>query len=213
VPQSVVSAQEVEDLIPKVQMLNDSYRGIREAVLSSSTSVSGDENKEVVRLVMHNGYGHEVNGYSDDSKNFGPPDSKKRRGVRAPTAPSFAPNVDQATSRAAPPGRCHSCNRAETPEWRRGPDGARTLCNACGLRKSCGLLDGTATNDACRLREADEEAWRQQGGHGQRGRAPAGPESSVISHSTFPHFPTYFLISLTSENTRHRKDWSYIPLA
>lgn len=29
--------------------------------------------------------------------------------------------------------RCHSCNRAETPEWRRGPDGARTLCNACGL--------------------------------------------------------------------------------
>lgn len=42
-------------------------------------------------------------------------DSKKRRG------------------RNAPPGRCHSCNRAETPEWRRGPDGARTLCNACGL--------------------------------------------------------------------------------
>ena len=47
---------------------------------------------------------------------FAGPDAKKRR------------------SRAAPPGRCHSCNRAETPEWRRGPDGARTLCNACGLR-------------------------------------------------------------------------------
>ncbi|KAI9280142.1 GATA zinc finger-domain-containing protein [Umbelopsis sp. AD052] len=29
--------------------------------------------------------------------------------------------------------RCHSCNVTETPEWRRGPDGARTLCNACGL--------------------------------------------------------------------------------
>ncbi|CAJ0850456.1 21054_t:CDS:2, partial [Entrophospora sp. SA101] len=29
--------------------------------------------------------------------------------------------------RAAPPGRCHSCNISETPEWRRGPDGARTL--------------------------------------------------------------------------------------
>ena len=36
--------------------------------------------------------------------------------------------------RAAPPGRCHSCNIEQTPEWRRGPDGARTLCNACGLR-------------------------------------------------------------------------------
>ena len=38
--------------------------------------------------------------------------------------------------RASPPGKCHSCNIRETPEWRRGPDGARTLCNACGLRTS-----------------------------------------------------------------------------
>ena len=37
------------------------------------------------------------------------------------------------SQRAAPPGRCHSCIRVDTPEWRRGPDGARTLCNACGL--------------------------------------------------------------------------------
>ncbi|CAK5269330.1 unnamed protein product [Mycena citricolor] len=35
--------------------------------------------------------------------------------------------------RATPPGKCHSCQIQETPEWRRGPDGARTLCNACGL--------------------------------------------------------------------------------
>jgi len=37
------------------------------------------------------------------------------------------------SKRAARPGRCHSCGRSETPEWRRGPDGARTLCNVCGL--------------------------------------------------------------------------------
>ena len=37
--------------------------------------------------------------------------------------------------RTAPAKSCHSCNRTETPEWRRGPDGARTLCNACGLCK------------------------------------------------------------------------------
>ncbi|KAG1153021.1 hypothetical protein G6F38_000009 [Rhizopus arrhizus] len=30
-------------------------------------------------------------------------------------------------------GKCHSCHTSETPEWRRGPNGARTLCNACGL--------------------------------------------------------------------------------
>ncbi|KAI8996783.1 hypothetical protein BDB01DRAFT_768478 [Pilobolus umbonatus] len=28
---------------------------------------------------------------------------------------------------------CHSCNSCETPEWRKGPLGPRTLCNACGL--------------------------------------------------------------------------------
>jgi hypothetical protein len=35
--------------------------------------------------------------------------------------------------RAVTPDSCHSSNRAESPEWRRGPDGTRTLCNACGL--------------------------------------------------------------------------------
>nr|CAG8489779.1 7724_t:CDS:2 [Entrophospora candida] len=41
--------------------------------------------------------------------------------------------IRKGPKRLAPPGRCHSCNIQETPEWRRGPDGARTLCNACGL--------------------------------------------------------------------------------
>ncbi|KFH73871.1 hypothetical protein MVEG_01085 [Podila verticillata NRRL 6337] len=29
--------------------------------------------------------------------------------------------------------RCASCNIVKTPEWRKGPLGPRTLCNACGL--------------------------------------------------------------------------------
>lgn len=29
--------------------------------------------------------------------------------------------------------RCECCMSDSTPEWRRGPNGARTLCNACGL--------------------------------------------------------------------------------
>lgn len=28
---------------------------------------------------------------------------------------------------------CHRCGITDTPEWRKGPNGARTLCNACGL--------------------------------------------------------------------------------
>lgn len=28
---------------------------------------------------------------------------------------------------------CHHCGIKSTPEWRQGPDGKHTLCNACGL--------------------------------------------------------------------------------
>lgn len=60
--------------------------------------------------------------------------SSKRRGV---SQSSFGhpdqQSADRPRKRAAPPGKCHSCHRVDTPEWRRGPDGARTLCNACGL--------------------------------------------------------------------------------
>jgi len=28
---------------------------------------------------------------------------------------------------------CHACGTKDTPEWRRGPDGCKSLCNACGL--------------------------------------------------------------------------------
>ncbi|KAF2073969.1 hypothetical protein CYY_004714 [Polysphondylium violaceum] len=29
---------------------------------------------------------------------------------------------------------CLNCKTSDTPEWRRGPQGAKTLCNACGIR-------------------------------------------------------------------------------
>ncbi|EGC39955.1 hypothetical protein DICPUDRAFT_96381 [Dictyostelium purpureum] len=29
--------------------------------------------------------------------------------------------------------KCYQCNTSNTPEWRKGPDGPATLCNACGL--------------------------------------------------------------------------------
>ncbi|PWN31350.1 uncharacterized protein FA14DRAFT_162766 [Meira miltonrushii] len=38
---------------------------------------------------------------------------------------------------------CVSCSAEETPEWRKGPSGSRTLCNACGLlyAKECRKRD------------------------------------------------------------------------
>ena len=37
-------------------------------------------------------------------------------------------------SREAKNYKCFKCGVAETPQWRQGPDGPGTLCNACGVR-------------------------------------------------------------------------------
>jgi hypothetical protein len=42
-------------------------------------------------------------------------------------------HVKKTGRKVARPGRCHQCARVESPEWRRGPGGLRSLCNACGL--------------------------------------------------------------------------------
>ncbi|GLT44612.1 hypothetical protein SLA2020_184980 [Shorea laevis] len=39
-----------------------------------------------------------------------------------------------------PPRRCSHCGVTKTPQWRAGPLGAKTLCNACGVRFKSGRL-------------------------------------------------------------------------
>ena len=43
---------------------------------------------------------------------------------------------------------CYTCGRTDSPEWRRGPTGPKTLCNACGLRwaKHAKLANAAAAN-------------------------------------------------------------------
>ncbi|CCC69707.1 hypothetical protein NCAS_0D01260 [Naumovozyma castellii] len=43
---------------------------------------------------------------------------------------------------------CTHCKEIDTPEWRRGPDGCRTLCNACGIfyRKLLGRFSKEEAN-------------------------------------------------------------------
>lgn len=101
---------------------------VKEVVIQQQNALS-EHRARFARAPMEEDYG----GMSDDYKSggFAGGDAKKRRGVSG--FPLFQLRLLIAVQKAAPPGRCHSCNRAETPEWRRGPDGARTLCNACGL--------------------------------------------------------------------------------
>ncbi|KAK8248642.1 hypothetical protein IWZ00DRAFT_300471 [Phyllosticta capitalensis] len=118
VPGSTPPIQEVDDMMKQGHRIVDSLVRIREVVLTTQQAQIPEQPQDP-RYKAANGFEPEESSqYGEDTKGgggFAGADSKKRRG------------------RAAPPGRCHSCNRAETPEWRRGPDGARTLCNACGL--------------------------------------------------------------------------------
>ncbi|GAA5988752.1 hypothetical protein JCM10908_006156 [Rhodotorula pacifica] len=47
-----------------------------------------------------------------------------KRGRHRPDGPVFKPNVKA----------CESCGTINSPEWRKGPSGVKSLCNACGLR-------------------------------------------------------------------------------
>ncbi|KAK1964518.1 GATA zinc finger protein [Colletotrichum sublineola] len=108
-PDRLPTEREVNDMLDNVDYIRNSLDSVRQLVKES--------NERVRAAGKQKGYEDEDTPMYDgmNKNNYGITEVKKRRG------------------RAAPPGRCHSCNRIDTPEWRRGPDGARTLCNACGL--------------------------------------------------------------------------------
>ncbi|KAJ1281522.1 hypothetical protein BS78_04G312700 [Paspalum vaginatum] len=83
------------------------------------------------------------------------PHAKKKKKAKKPAAPpapaaSDADNdndgdadYEEGGERALPPGavrRCTHCQIEKTPQWRAGPLGPKTLCNACGVRYKSGRL-------------------------------------------------------------------------
>lgn len=129
-PTSLPSLPEIDDLMRQTSRVIDAFSRIKEAVVAQECALAEEQARAQERgngesdLAGHHA-GHR------DSGNMAENDSRKRRGVSCMAF--IKPAMLTIMQKAAPPGRCHSCNRAETPEWRRGPDGARTLCNACGL--------------------------------------------------------------------------------
>lgn len=83
----------------------------------------------------------------------------RKKRAREIAAARAAPSV---TSPAAttPNGQraCANCGRTNSPEWRAGPTGAKSLCNACGLRWS----------------KARSQAQNAMGNKGQQGGTPTG---------------------------------------
>ncbi|OMH80515.1 GATA zinc finger domain-containing protein 12 [Zancudomyces culisetae] len=45
---------------------------------------------------------------------------------------------------------CQNCGVTSSPEWRRGPNGHKTLCNACGLRYSRSQKRFNSANNVCK---------------------------------------------------------------
>lgn len=106
---------EVEDLMNKSRFTLEALGRMREALIAQEAAYLQQAQEQRFQSEAEAKRNDSVHVSEEGQGGFAGPEPKKRRG------------------RAAAPGRCHSCNRAETPEWRRGPDGARTLCNACGL--------------------------------------------------------------------------------
>lgn len=140
---SLPSLNEVEDMLHMQRRNQDALVRIRTAVVNQEQALA----EQLAQRKAFKTEDDHMAMYPDDYKGtggFAGADPKKRRGVssgcfffyRLFPPLRYPPHkicVANHSQKAAPPGRCHSCNRAETPEWRRGPDGARTLCNACGL--------------------------------------------------------------------------------
>ncbi|KAL6908290.1 hypothetical protein GGI43DRAFT_379154 [Trichoderma evansii] len=135
IPERLPTEREVSDMLSNVEYLKRSLEQCREVIVASLQSERARDGAKPKGPYDDD---QDVQMYNDSMKQpYGMTEVKKRRG------------------RAAPPGRCHSCNRIDTPEWRRGPDGARTLCNACGLHYA--KLERKRQLEARSLRPKPEE--------------------------------------------------------
>jgi hypothetical protein len=74
--------------------------------------------------------------------------------------PAKIPAYPEKVSKKSQPegGKCHGCSVTVTAEWRRGPDGPRSLCNACGVSLPL-FCFGTRSSltIAVALRKVDQE--------------------------------------------------------
>ncbi|RUP47430.1 hypothetical protein BC936DRAFT_145745 [Jimgerdemannia flammicorona] len=80
---------------------------------------------------------------------------------------------------AGPKKYCESCGTDSSPEWRRGPTGHKTLCNACGLRYSRSIA-----------RQGKAAQHQQMRGSQSRAILAPGSGNSMISNAdTYPSYP------------------------
>lgn len=57
---------------------------------------------------------------------------------------------------------CGDCGTADSPEWRKGPNGPKTLCNACGCKLYTFFLQSEIHTDSNPVRWSKKEKKRQE---------------------------------------------------
>lgn len=75
---------------------------------------------------------------SSDTHNAAAPDHPLSGGQ--PKAPKATHSKKREASQETPGRKCLHCASEKTPQWRTGPMGPKTLCNACGVRYKSGRL-------------------------------------------------------------------------
>ncbi|KAH6949579.1 hypothetical protein DER45DRAFT_588422 [Fusarium avenaceum] len=113
IPKRLPTEWELSDMLSNMELIKRSLEHVKDFVQTSTQNErtrEGGKMKYLYKKEHHAPiYGHAIQSSLDITE------IKNRR------------------ARAAHPRRCHSCSRINTSGWRRRPDGARTLCNACGL--------------------------------------------------------------------------------
>ncbi|CAL5056869.1 unnamed protein product [Urochloa decumbens] len=70
----------------------------------------------------------------------GKPKKRGRKPKHHTSAQAAGGGAGAALAPAPGDRRCSHCGVNKTPQWRAGPEGAKTLCNACGVRYKSGRL-------------------------------------------------------------------------
>lgn len=118
----------------------DSSTSSTTTTTTSSTSSCSSSSSSFESYLIYDSTGAGLYNLLDDNPLPPPaPPSKKQKTKKR----GRKPKPPQASSAAAGGGyerRCSHCGVQKTPQWRAGPLGAKTLCNACGVRYKSGRL-------------------------------------------------------------------------